>query len=190
MSRRRSLSDEEHALWGGVARSVKPLQPAQRMERAQKNLPESLPGEPSRDEERKTARAKSVAVAQQEAPPPKATPPLAPLGRRLKQRVARGREAIDGRLDLHGHTQAQAHAALLRFLRRVQGDDARFVIVVTGKGRTRSDRGNAVEPGVLKRMVPQWLSLPEFRPYVVGFEDAHVGHGGEGALYVRVRRVR
>jgi DNA-nicking Smr family endonuclease len=43
---------------------------------------------------------------------------------------------------------------------------------------------------VLKRMVPQWLSLPEFRPYVVGFDDAHVGHGGEGALYVQVRRVR
>jgi DNA-nicking Smr family endonuclease len=28
------------------------------------------------------------------------------------------------------------------------------------------------------------------RPYVVGFEGAHVTHGGEGALYVRVRRVR
>lgn len=190
MSRRRSLSDEEHALWSGVARSVKPLQPPRRTERARKNLPESLPAEVSRNEERKTARAASAPVARQEITLPKAPPPLAPLGRRLRQRVARGREAIDDRLDLHGHTQAQAHAALLRFLRRAQADDARFVIIVTGKGRARSSRENAAEAGVLKRMVPQWLSLPEFRPYVVGFDDAHIGHGGEGALYVQVRRVR
>ena len=34
------------------------------------------------------------------------------------------------------------------------------------------------------------LSLPEFRTLVVGFEEAVIGHGGEGALYVRVRRSR
>lgn len=190
MSRRRSLSDEEHALWSGVARSVKPLQPPRPTERARKSLPESLSAEVSRNEERKTAHPVSAPVARQETALPKAPPPLAPLGRRLRQRVARGREAIDDRIDLHGHTQAQAHAALLRFLRRAQADDARFVIIVTGKGRTRSSREHAAEAGVLKRMVPQWLSLPEFRPYVVGFNEAHVGHGGEGALYVQVRRVR
>ena len=50
--------------------------------------------------------------------------------------------------------------------------------------------GAEVERGVLRRQVPLWLALPEFRTLVVGFEEAHVGHGGEGALYVRVRRVR
>jgi DNA-nicking Smr family endonuclease len=44
--------------------------------------------------------------------------------------------------------------------------------------------------GVLRRQVPQWLGLPEFRSFVIGFEDAHVAHGGEGALYVRVRKLR
>jgi len=43
---------------------------------------------------------------------------------------------------------------------------------------------------VLRRQVPQWLALPEFRALVVGFEEAHIGHGGEGALYVRIRRAR
>jgi DNA-nicking Smr family endonuclease len=62
------------------------------------------------------------------------------------------------------------------------------VLVVTGKGGRRGDRGLGGEHGVLKRQVPMWLSLPEFRPFIVGFEDAHVGHGGEGALYVRLRR--
>ena len=61
--------------------------------------------------------------------------------------------------------------------------DARLVLVITGKGR-------GGEIGVLRRQVPQWLGLPEFRALVVGFEDASVNHGGEGALYIRVRRSR
>ena len=126
-------------------------------------------------------------------PPPK-SPPLAPLDRRLKQRVARGREPIEARLDLHGMTQKQAHGALLRFLRRAQADGAKTVLVVTGKGsasRSRSgEHDDDRERGVLRRQVPMWLALPEFRLLVVGFDDAHVGHGGEGALYVRLRRAR
>jgi DNA-nicking Smr family endonuclease len=106
--------------------------------------------------------------------------------------VARGREPIDERIDLHGMTQSQTHAALLRFLRRAQAAGARTVLVVTGKGSGKaSDLGarDAVsERGVLRRQVPLWLALPEFRPLVVGFDAAHVGHGGQGALYVRLRR--
>jgi DNA-nicking Smr family endonuclease len=117
-------------------------------------------------------------------PAPKSAPSVEPLDRKLKRRLARGTVEIDARLDLHGKTQAQAHSALLRFLHRAQGDGARFVLVITGKGM-RDDGG---ERGVLKRQVPLWLKLPEFRACVVGFEDAHTGHGGEGALYVRIRK--
>jgi DNA-nicking Smr family endonuclease len=132
------------------------------------------------------ARATPAAV-RKAAPAPKPTPALAPLDRRQKQRLARGREAIDARIDLHGRTQSEAHHALLQFLRHAQTDGAKFVLVITGKGA----RGDASgERGVLKRQVPHWLRLPEFRAYVVGFEDAHIGHGGAGALYVRVRRGR
>jgi DNA-nicking Smr family endonuclease len=104
----------------------------------------------------------------------------------MKQRVARGKDEIDGRLDLHGLTQSEAHAALLRFLRTASLRGARLVLVITGKG-ARAAEG---ERGVLKRQVPHWLGLPEFRALVIGFEDAHIAHGGEGALYVRVRRAR
>jgi DNA-nicking Smr family endonuclease len=109
---------------------------------------------------------------------------LAPLPRREKQRLARGVSAIDARIDLHGMTQVQAHAALLRFVQRAQAQEARFVLVITGTGT----RGGAGERGVLRRQVPLWLELTEFRRYVLGFESAHIGHGGEGALYVRIRR--
>ena len=104
----------------------------------------------------------------------------------MKQRVARGKDEIDGRLDLHGLTQSEAHAALLRFLRTAQLARRRLVLVITGKG-ARAAEG---ERGVLRRQVPHWLGLPEFRALVVGFEDAHIAHGGEGALYVRIRRTR
>ena len=104
----------------------------------------------------------------------------------MKQRVARGKEMIDGRLDLHGLTQSEAHGTLLRFLHAASSRGARLVLVITGKG-ARASQG---ERGVLKRQVPQWLGSPEFRALVVGFEHAHITHGGEGALYVRMRRVR
>src|SRR5205807_7223823 len=112
------------------------------------------------------------------------TPPLAPLGRRERAQLSRGRKEIDARLDLHGMTQTRAHRALAGFLQRAHHDGLTFVLVITGKGRSGG------ESGVLRRQVPEWLSLPEFRAFVVGFEEAGVGHGGEGALYVRIRRAR
>jgi DNA-nicking Smr family endonuclease len=130
-------------------------------------------------------RTKPIGAAVAPAAVP-AVPPLAPLGRRMRQRVARGRETIDGRLDLHGLTQSEAHAALLHFLRQASARGARLVLVITGKGRA----GAGGERGILRRQVPQWLGLPELRAYVIGFEDAHVAHGGEGALYVRLRKIR
>ncbi len=174
----RGLSEEERTLWRDVTRSIKPFRASLRDE------PEIAPAP-----EQKAASAKSAKPAMPTPPPrrPKAPsiPALAPLGRRAKQRVARGKDEIDGRLDLHGYTQAEAHGALLRFLQTAQTRGAKLVVVITGKGRGGGEQG-----GVLKRQVPLWLRLPEFRALVVGFDDAHRTHGGEGALYVRVRRDR
>lgn len=180
MSRRRQLSEEERALWTGFARSIMPLRrPQDFAESSAEGGGETAPVPP-----------RPAPAARQDAPRGKTSAPLAPLGRRLRQRVARGREPIDAHLDLHGLTQKEAHTALLRFLRRAQADGARIVLVVTGKGTGGVDRDDATERGVLRRQVPLWLALPEFRPFVVGFENAHVGHGGRGALYVRLRRGR
>lgn len=187
MSRRRPLSDEEQTLWAGIARSIKPLKSAKPGTKA--NLKSSATPSVARPPTPSPARSDPVMPREMPSAPP---PSLAPLGRRLKQRVARGREPIDARLDLHGMTQQQAHAALLRFLHRAQASGAKTALVVTGKGLRKSSRGGEYDadsrPGVLKRQVPLWLALPEFRPLVVGFDDAHAGHGGEGALYVRLRR--
>jgi DNA-nicking Smr family endonuclease len=177
---KRVLSDDERVLWTTVAKSIKPLRGA--------SLPP--PGE-SAGEPAKPARSASRATsapsppARPAAPPP---PPLTPLGRRKRGRVARGKEAIDGRLDLHGLTQSEAHAALLRFLRAAAARSARLVLVITGKGANLG--GGDRERGVLRRQLPQWLALPEFRAFVIGFEQASARHGGEGAWYISVRRDR
>jgi DNA-nicking Smr family endonuclease len=184
--RKRALSEEEHALWESVAKQVKPLRKKPRTAKAHVAVPDV----------ETPAAAKSAAPPKLLPPtkisrPPKpdvppAPPPLAPLGRRERSQLSRGRKEIDARLDLHGMTQARAHRALSGFLQRAHGDGLTFVLVITGKGRM----GSESERGVLRRQVPQWLNLPEFRSLVVGFEEAHIGHGGEGALYVRIRRSR
>jgi DNA-nicking Smr family endonuclease len=181
------LSDEEEALWAGFARSIKPLKSAKPGAKA--NLKSSATPTVASTPAPSPPRSHPVAPRETRPAP---SPPLAPLGRRLKQRVARGRDPIDARLDLHGMTQQEAHAALLRFLHRAQANGVKTALVVTGKGLRKSSSGAESDadsrPGVLKRQVPMWLALPEFRRLVVGFDDAHVGHGGEGALYVRLRR--
>jgi DNA-nicking Smr family endonuclease len=179
---RRRLTADEHALWKTVTRAVKPLsgKPIERDE------PKPAPAPPSAPAKQKPAVAHPAKPSARAAKP--APPPLAPLARRAKQRIARGSEPIDARIDLHGLTQEQAHGALRRFLRSAQVDGAKLVLVITGKGARGGADGS--ERGVLKRLVPQWLQLPELRSCVVGFEAAHVTHGGEGALYVRVRRAR
>ena len=176
--RRRGLSYEERVLWTAVTKAIEPLRARPLVD----HLDQGAVAEDFRPATKTSNKTSSKPASKPPAPQKKAAPPpLAPLGRRMKQRVARGKEAIDARLDLHGYTQSEAHAALLRFLRNANARDARLVLVITGKGR-------GGEMGVLRRQVPQWLSLPEFRALVVGFEDAHIAHGGEGAIYVRVRR--
>ncbi len=180
--RKRALSEEEHALWESVSRQIKPLRKRHRVSASQ--VAASKMEAPVAAEA--THRPKSmIPVA---GPPPKkpATPPLVPLGRRERSQLSKGKKEIEARLDLHGMTQARAHRALSAFLHRAHGDGLTFVLIITGKGKV----GAESERGVLRRQVPQWLSQTEFRALVVGFEEAHVGHGGAGALYVRIRRTR
>jgi DNA-nicking Smr family endonuclease len=180
--RKRALSEEERALWENVARQIKPLR---KKPRAAK-LAVGAPVVESPITVKPTASPRPIAAVHAPKPSKPATPPLAPLGRRERAKLSKGRNEIDARLDLHGMTQVRAHHALLRFLQRAHHEGLTFVLVITGKGKV----GAESERGVLRRQVPQWLSLPEFRSLVVGFEEAHIGHGGEGALYVRIRRAR
>ncbi len=180
--RKRALSREELDLWENVAKQAKPLRERSRPAKVSAEIVEEPPvaAKPA-------PVLKSSVITRKIPTAPPAPPPLAPLGRRERSQLSRGRKDIDARLDLHGMTQTKAHRVLLNFLHHAHENGMTFVLVITGKGRTV---GPESERGVLRRQVPHWLGLPEFRSVVVGFEEAHIGHGGEGALYVRVRRAR
>jgi DNA-nicking Smr family endonuclease len=178
---RRHLSEEERALWDTVARSTKPLKARQRKPKPHA-APVVTPSEPAAPPRPVAKPSRSEPVPQPRA---KTLPPLVQLGRRERSQLSRGKKEIDARLDLHGMTQARAHRALLSFLHRASDEGLTFVLVITGKGRSN---GLETERGVLRRQVPEWLSHPDFRACVVGFEEAHIGHGGGGALYIRIRR--
>jgi DNA-nicking Smr family endonuclease len=173
------------ALWQEVTKSIKPL-------RKERLNPRS-----GSSEEKKAKTEKPVLRPVKPKAPPSVTaapimrgpslPSLVTLDRRARSRVARGNIEIEGRLDLHGYKLVQAKDRLIHFLEQAQAREKSLVLVITGKG-TAAPHG--AERGVLKREVPLWLSMPEFRDLVIGFEEAAPSHGGAGALYVRVRRRR
>jgi DNA-nicking Smr family endonuclease len=119
---------------------------------------------------------------------PSPTPPRpdAPAGApktlepRRARRLARERDAVGGRLDLHGLAQDEARAVLMRFLTGAQAEGSRAVMVITGRG-VQGD-------GVLRKRAPEWLAEPALRDVVAGVAEAHRRHGGEGALYVALKR--
>lgn len=192
--RRRVLDAEERALWDHVVRSVKRLRPEKPVV-APPLVPaaEPPPVEPAPELKSKTkakAGAPPKAAVVPASPPP---PPLAALEPKTRRRLTRGAE-VDARLDLHGLTQAAAHRRLRLFLIEAQASGHSLVLVITGKGDPErlmsSGPAFGEGRGVLKRAVPLWLAEPDLRAVVVGFESAGRRHGGEGALYVRIRRRR
>ena len=148
------------------------------------------------------AKAKPTAAKK---PPPKPTTggrpsvapkPTAPNGvdKRTAQRLQRGQMPIEARLDLHGRQQTAAHRELTAFINASHAVGRRCVLIITGKGAPRADDLDEIMPdrqrGVLKRQVPLWLSEPGLREKVLSVQPAQRQHGGDGALYVLLRRRR
>jgi DNA-nicking Smr family endonuclease len=186
MSRRkRPLSAEDKDLWGLVRKTVTPLKGRRMVDEELESWMEHV-------------------TAAEPAPPPAASAPLFPstpvkpflpayvppvsqktpgapvLDDITMKKLRKGKLEIDARIDLHGMTEHAAHDALLRFIKQARREDARIILVITGKGKAGE--------GVLRRTVPLWFAEAAFKPLVGGWRKAHPAHGGEGALYVRLRR--
>ena len=178
----RSLGPDEAELWRRVMEDVTPLP-------GRKPAPIA---EPPADGDAAAPAAPPAKAARAEAPPPP-PPPLpelepgagAGVDKRTAARLRKGRIAIEGRLDLHGMTQAEAHRELDHFLASAHEANRRCVLVITGKG-LRAD-GTV---GVLRSAVPGWLNQPPNRARIVAFCHAVPRDGGTGALYVLIKRKR
>ena len=177
---RRSLTVEERRLWAEVTQTVK-----SRMGAHAVSISEGLEAVKIPTQEKKKVEVEPTLPVN---PGRSKELPLAPIEKRFRQRLIRGRREISIKLDLHGMRQSQAHASLIEALRRAQSNEEKLILVVTGKGSAKSSKDEEI--GILRRMVPHWLAAPELRSIVLGFETASAIHGGDGALYVRIRRKR
>ncbi len=192
---KRALDPEEEALWHQVKNTVSPI------EDKRQNLKHWLDLESDKNPAGVAFTAKTnislmPKVPVREArryPSPSYTPPVSKpkqiiekkglassIDNKTARKLLKGRISIDARIDLHGMTQAVAHNVLKNFLYECHQSGYRMVLVITGKGR--------MSEGVLKQAVPNWLNEPPLSLYVSAFRTSHITHGGEGALYVRIRK--
>ena len=190
---KRPLTPEEQRLWGLVTGDVEPLPDDKRKPPARK--PKAKPKTAAPAPKQKAEKPKRpVAAAPKPAPRPQpAQPGKTPgLDRRNAQRLRRGQMKIDARLDLHGMTQAEAHGSLNRFLADSAAAGRRCVLVITGKGSRPRDDDLPIpaRTGVLRDAVPRWLNMPALRPKILSFSYAQKKDGGDGALYILLRRMR
>lgn len=116
-------------------------------------------------------------------PQPRPGRPPHGIDRRTLKRLERGLVSIDARLDLHGMTQEEAHRHLAIFLAHHQRQGARCILVITGIGERTTG-------GTLRRMTPRWLAEPGNAQRIIAYSPAQKRHGGEGALYVLLKRLR
>jgi len=185
-----NLDVEDLRLWTVVSSTVRPLKPAPSLPLVAREEREALGvGESGASQEAKPKKAGPgvrhphlTNAAHRPALPMKGREPPADVDTNLHRRLARGREALAARIDLHGLTQDAARAVLIGFIRRSVEDGWRAVLVITGKGVSGD--------GVLRRRVPDWLAEAPIREHVAGVSEAHRRHGGDGALYVALKRKR
>lgn len=113
------------------------------------------------------------------------------MDRKTHTRMKRGKLKPEARIDLHGMTMDRAHPALTGFIMRSASEGKRLVLVITGKGKDRDEDGPIpVRRGVLRHNVPHWLGIPPLSQLVLQITPAHVSHGGGGAYYVYLKRLK
>ncbi|MDX2308047.1 MAG: Smr/MutS family protein [Hyphomicrobium sp.] len=202
------LSDDDASLWAHATKTMKPLQRAKgRIHSGKRDDADPAKSIPMDVAPRATAATSERPVKRLIVKPsPDAAPPRKPVTPRAQpileidpkaaRKLRRGHLDIEARIDLHGMRQAEAHAALVRFIRQAHAKGKRWVLVITGKGKTlpqdgdEDGWGHRRETGVLKRNVPIWLAEPDMQALIVGVREAAIDHGGSGALYIHIRRNR
>jgi DNA-nicking Smr family endonuclease len=186
MGKRGQGDDDDEALWEKVVETAAPLKRG-RNTAAPKPAKIAAPVAKARP-----PRFVPVTTpAPNPASKPSHVPRAAPLDRQTSRQLDKGKLEVEARLDLHGMRQRDAHAQLRRFLKTAQARGLRHVLVITGKGADQAAAKSFYEEderGVLRNAVPHWLAEPEFAALVVSFSPAPRRLGGEGALYVRLRR--
>lgn len=177
---RRGLSPEEQTLWDAVARTVRPI----KGRRALSALPVAAPP---------LIMAPPPKSASTQAPRPKTAPaptraPAPVLDSGWEKRIRGGTLTPDMAIDLHGHSLSAAHVRLDRALAQARAQDVRTLLVVTGKPRARDGGMGSGQRGAIRSEIGHWLHGSAHADAIASVRIAHPRHGGEGALYIILRR--
>jgi len=187
--KKKKTGPEDEELWTRVMSSIEPLQ---NKHKNIANIPSGDNPKPTVAEDVKKTRS-YTSVPREDAQSPVRPPSLPELShnhhpgldKSSSKKLKKGNLAIEGRMDLHGMTQAQAHRALDSFIAGSQAAGKRCVLVITGKGLAPDG-----STGVLRREVPRWLNESPNRTRVLAFSHATPRDGGEGALYIMLKRLK
>ncbi len=183
---------QDGALWKAMTKDVVPLKEKNTVYHSkEKSRPISKPTTPASAETQEIHIDIDTSVKNT---PKDVFEKPAGIDHRTQQRLKRGKMPIDGRLDLHGKTQNEAYDALLEYIPAAQSSGKRCILIITGKGLPRHGNPSLLESsehiGILKQKTPQWLSMPPLSQYILDIQPSRPNHGGEGALYVLLRRKR
>jgi DNA-nicking Smr family endonuclease len=206
------LTDEDKYLWRYVSNQVTPIQSNRHTGFEELLKPGAAAGKPSvysvpvQKKKIKPDPFQGLNAASQPAPitgnigrgadtTPSVRQNVAGLDRNTSEKLRKGKMSIDGRVDLHGMTQREAHSRLRSFLGHAHRKGWRCVLVITGKGSSVEKTDDAPfmgtgRKGVLREEVPRWLAEPSLRRLVLDYRTAQLRHGGSGALYVLLKRSR
>ena len=179
----RRLSSEEQALWARVAGSVRALRP-QKLALVDKHVTAS-------DATPSPHKALHSHLAPRPGPESRAKPSANTLDGSWDKSIATGRITPDRTIDLHGHTLATAHQRLDRGLDEAIRSGARVVLLVTGRSpRAGTSRLDLPLRGIIRSSIGDWLAASPHRARIAAVRGAHPRHGGAGALYIVLRRIR
>lgn len=186
MAERRKPGVDDAALWKAVTKDVKPIKrkPAARAR-----------SEPAAETAKQKPKKPGAMAPERPVAAKPGTPPMPPrrelthgraadIDKRSLERLRRGQMPIEAEIDLHGHTLEAAHRVLNAFIANHAAAGRRCLRVITGKGSFREGGG------ALKTAVPRWLNEQPLQDSILAFTHARRDDGGEGALYVLLRRKR
>lgn len=206
MSHPRGLSAEEAEAWERLAATVMPLERRRKAKAVAQAAPVRPPMPPAKNavmparepgfEELIEKGVGSLPRMLPSSPRPlpdtrRAEPlPQQGLDSHWDRRLKAGQIDPDFALDLHGHTLDSAWQRLDSGLFQAKAMGARLVLLVTGKSRTVDAADRANKRGAIRAKVLDWLAAGAHGSDIAAIRTAHRKHGGEGALYLVLKRRR
>ena len=192
MSYPRGLTPEEQAVWEQLAATATPLHPPRAKAASRPQLDREAPRAKVATPPRKPKGRVPPMRAPAPPPPPAARPLDAQHGldNSWERKLARAGVEPDFTLDLHGHTLDGAWNRLDSGIAQAKAMGARLVLVVTGKSRPVDAADRGTSRGAIRAKILDWLAAGPHGADIAAIRKAHRRHGGDGAIYLVLRRGR